>query len=129
MDNRVKAKRAGRDFEALMMRAMAGEAGPGAEGQGLAVLFQLATLYVTGGGELGQALRRFLDALADKADPLRRDIPPDLWAAIWPTLNTLNQARRQFDEQQSESAADGGARVLGNGAAEVGAEAVEGGGR
>ena len=90
-----------------MTRALSGE-DPGtasAEGTGLRVLAQVGQGFILDEGPLFSHVRLFVSQLMKKDDPLRRDIPPELWAALWPTLNTLWIAREKY-VQTIEDAAD-----------------------
>lgn len=111
MDKRMQAKKAGRDFGALFERAMSGDFDPaaGAEGHGMRVVGLLAQEFLMGESALADAMRAFLDAISRKSDPLRRDVPPELWAALWPTMNTLLEARRSLVERKAEAEAEAGA--------------------
>ena len=71
---------------------------------GFSVLKLVMEAYVTDEGPLGVALRSFLRELQDKGDALRRDIAPEWWAALWPSINTLTHARRSYlDGRETEA--------------------------
>lgn len=99
-DTRLQAKRAQKGLAQLVDDAMNGRATgrEGAEAAGLRAIVGLVQLYVMGEGPLPDAMRELVTMIHNKSDPLRRDIPPDAWAALWPTLNALTEARRKYVE-------------------------------
>lgn len=126
-DARVKSKHAGRNLTQLIDKAMAGGPGRGgAEAAGLRALAGLCQLFILGEGPLPDAMRELVRLLHDKSDALRRDIPPEVWAALWPTLNALVEGRRKCLEQL-EAARRVAVPEVAGGAPEVVAPAVDAG--
>jgi len=117
MDNRIKAKKAGSDIQGLFEKAMNGESGSGpAMGAGLRVLKLMMVEFLEGKTELGAALRDFMERISNRQDPLRRDIPLEVWTAIGPTINTLQHQRRLEDAGKFEQAEQhNGVGLLGTG--------------
>lgn len=100
-DGRMVKTRGSKDLATLIGDVLEGRAQgrKGAEEHGFTALKLLVQLYLMHEGTFPDALRAFVDALGDKEDPLRRDIPPDAWAALWPSLNALKRARAQAAER------------------------------
>jgi hypothetical protein len=98
-DKRVQLKRGAQDLTSLVGDVMEGKrtGRAGAEHHGFEAVKALVEVFLMDEGRLAIELRAFVGHLMDKADPLRADIPPDAWAALWPTLNTLVSARRQAE--------------------------------
>lgn len=85
------------DLGAIINDVMSGKrtGRPGAESHGFQSLTALIEVYLLAEGRLADSLRAFVDALCNREDPLRKDIPPELWAALWPAINTMQHARRK----------------------------------
>lgn len=101
----MTAKRGGRDLHAVVTAAMNGTSAPRsrAEAAGFDVLKGLATEFVGGESFLASKLRELVAGLMDRNDALRRDLKPETWQALWPTLNTLTHAREQFIHDRVEA--------------------------
>lgn len=96
-DGRLAKKKTSRDIATLITDVMEGrETGrPGAESAFMLALKLLVQAFLLDEGTFADALRTGVAGLMNKADELRRDIPPDAWATIWPALNSLQRARAQ----------------------------------
>jgi hypothetical protein len=94
------------DFARMVDDLMSGKrtGRPGAEAAGFSALTALIEVYLLGEGRLADSLRDLVSALMKRDDPLRRDIPPELWAALFPTFNTLTHARSKALEQLAKAA-------------------------
>lgn len=113
MDRKLAARRATQDSQRLINAALSGDSSsfrPGAEAAGIEVLKCLLQEYVMGSSALAEALRRFVAGLCDRTDPLRRDIPAEHWAALWPVFNTITTAR---EDHERRAAGHDGAGVVG----------------
>lgn len=95
------------DFSRMVDDIMSGKrtGRAGAEAAGFRALTALIQVYLMGEGTLADSLRELVSALMKRDDPLRKDIPEELWAALWPTFNTLTHARKKAAEHLTRAAA------------------------
>lgn len=96
-DTRLMKTKGTKDIATLMNDVVTGQAAgrAGAEEHFFTALKLLVQLFIMHEGSFPDALRAGVDALMNKQDSLRRDIPPEAWAALWPSLNALKHARAQ----------------------------------
>lgn len=94
------------DFARLIGEVMEGKrvGRGGAEAAGFTIITSLIEVYLMGEGKLAEALRSFVGELMKRDDALRREIPPELWAALFPALNTLTHARKKAHETMAKAA-------------------------
>jgi hypothetical protein len=103
-DPRLEARRGGRDLEALVGKALdpdyRGRAG--AEEEGIWLVRLLAEQFIRGDSDLAVRMRRFVAAMLDRTDPLRKDVKPDQWMALSPAIAALTSAREAYQLEHLE---------------------------
>lgn len=103
-----KPKGAPPDLEKLLSGIMDGSkvGREGAERYGFDTLRELVTVFMMGEGGFPDALRAFVRAFLNPNDALRKDLPPEVGAMLFPALNTLLRGRMEFEKMMAKKATE-----------------------